>query len=366
MKIRWFAACFSAVVLIVAAAQTLLLASAPADNPPPPPTEEKKADPFAVPNGTPKELMAFVAGLQKEVHDYPTLLKFRAAALEAANKILAGKPDEKERTFALEIKIQFTTELGDLTKLIDELKKNGPKKMVRPAEMRSWQMKLAAAGKESPEKLKKTINDAMQFLAASPLQPQDISLGVGIGQAAEQTNDQAFAAQTYQKLSAMFKKAKDEHIQKFAKTMEGVARRLGLLGKKIELSGKLLSGEKLDMANYKGKVVLVDFWATWCPPCVGEVPNVLKNYERYHDKGFEVIGISLDHKREDLENFIKEKKIPWATLYDDEPNKAVEYYGILAIPTTLLVSKDGKVVSLSARGEELTKLLEKYFPAEKK
>src|SRR5690348_6203311 len=74
---------------------------------------------------------------------------------------------------------------------------------------------------------------------------------------------------------------------------------------------KDVDGKPLSIAGYKGKVVLLDFWATWCGPCVMELPNVLKTYEKHHDQGFEIIGVSLDQEEERLRNFLKQKNVTW-------------------------------------------------------
>ncbi|HHY86374.1 MAG TPA: TlpA family protein disulfide reductase [Verrucomicrobia bacterium] len=119
-----------------------------------------------------------------------------------------------------------------------------------------------------------------------------------------------------------------------------------------------LKGKPLSISNYKGKVVLVDFWATWCGPCVEELPNVLKTYEKYHDQGFEIIGISLDTDRKQLDAFLeKHKGMTWPQYFDGKgwQNKLAEKYGIEAIPTTFLLDGEGKIIEKDLRGPELEK-----------
>ena len=103
----------------------------------------------------------------------------------------------------------------------------------------------------------------------------------------------------------------------------------------------------------KGKVVVVDFWATWCGPCVGELPNVLKTYEKYHDKGLEIVGISLDKDKDKLTDFLKEKKVSWRQYFDGQGwgNKLAVKYGVNSIPATYILDKDGKIFAKDLRGE---------------
>jgi peroxiredoxin len=116
-----------------------------------------------------------------------------------------------------------------------------------------------------------------------------------------------------------------------------------------------LFGKPLSIANYKGKVVLLDFWATWCGPCVGELPNVLKTYEKHHDQGFEIIGISLDSDEARLKSFIEQRKMPWQQYFDGKGwgNKLALKYGIVSIPQTYLLDGTGTIIGRDLRGEEL-------------
>ena len=121
----------------------------------------------------------------------------------------------------------------------------------------------------------------------------------------------------------------------------------------------------LNWNKYRGKVVLVEFWATWCRPCLAELPNVEKNLAEYHDRGFDVIGVSLDENRQALETYLAEHPHPWPTLHDGDRlhNPVAIHYGLPGPSACILVDREGKVVSIDARGEKLGELLAKLFPA---
>ena len=123
------------------------------------------------------------------------------------------------------------------------------------------------------------------------------------------------------------------------------------LGKPLEIKFTSTDGIKVDLSKMKGKVVLIDFWATWCGPCVVELPNVKKAYAKLHPKGFEIVGISLDSNKDKLLNFIKEKEMPWPQYFDglSWKNKISTRYGIRSIPAMWLVDKEGNLVDKNAR-----------------
>lgn len=132
--------------------------------------------------------------------------------------------------------------------------------------------------------------------------------------------------------------------------------------KPLELKFTAIDGREVDISKLRGKVVLIDFWATWCGPCVGEIPNVIKAYKSLHPKGFEIVGISLDSDRNKLESFVKEQGMEWPQYFDGKgwSNQISTGYGIHSIPAMWLLDKKGLLVSTNARGEleeKVTKLL---------
>ena len=122
-----------------------------------------------------------------------------------------------------------------------------------------------------------------------------------------------------------------------------------------DFNEKDLSGKPLSIANYKGKVVLLDFWATWCGPCRAELPNVIKTYQKYHGKGFEIIGISLDQDKTKLTSFTKDRDMTWPQYFDGQGwgNKLAQKYGVNSIPATFLLDDSGKIIGSNLRGEDL-------------
>ncbi len=158
--------------------------------------------------------------------------------------------------------------------------------------------------------------------------------------------------------------------QKVDSIMEGMTRQaeakkiqksLAVGAKFPDFEEKDIAGKPLSIANYKGKVVLLDFWATWCGPCVGELPNVLKTYETHHAKGFEIIGISLDQDEDALKSFIKKKNMTWVQYFDGKGwgSKLAGKYGITSIPATFLLDGEGKIIAKGLRGEALEEAVAK-------
>ncbi|GAB4455623.1 MAG: hypothetical protein OHK0029_12110 [Armatimonadaceae bacterium] len=122
-----------------------------------------------------------------------------------------------------------------------------------------------------------------------------------------------------------------------------------------DFKGNVVTPEK-----FKGKVLLLDFWATWCGPCIAELPNVRKVYEKYHGKGLEIVSISLDDSRKEVDAFLQKQAMPWTHVWDDQTQSPAiaQKYGVQAIPLMIVIGRNGKISAVNPRGPELEKAVQ--------
>ena len=346
-------------------------------------TEE--TDPtYAVPDGTPKEILAFVTKLQQQRPKFANreemidhAVKVQRAIITAGDKILKQEPDDELIERAAGMKLNSLVMLaanqipGAAKDALDtvSLMKKDSNKIVAAAAAEKWQTVRILNVTEMNAADRSSL--AEEVITAADKKDFDRSVMgnvMQLGRVLEESSDPKDAVAYYTKVADLAEHHGTPQLKDQADRMRGTARRVGLLGNPMQIEAKLLDGQPFDWASYRGKVVLVDFWATWCGPCIGELPNVKENYKNFHDKGFDVVGISLDRSREPLDKFIEKEELPWAQLYDETIQEGkgwnhpvAQFYGISAIPAAILVDKDGKVVSMKARGPELTKQLEKLL-----
>ena len=338
-----------------------------------------------LPKGTPEELMAFVEKL-KQVNPRPSsreemmryLGEVAKVQVQAADQILSQiKPSDDLYDDAAKLKLESLMMLGrmgdekaaaDMATFAQTLINSPSPELAKEAKRlvlvsEAQQMFATGTLDRGPELVQKTA----AILAADPNDPQSAGLAMQLAGALEQMpGGESLAQAAYKAFGPILATSTNERVRAMGDSFAGTLRRLSLPGHPMEITGTLLNGKPFDQKSLVGKVVLIDFWATWCGPCVAEIPNVLQQYEKYHDKGFEVIGISLDQDREALEKFVAEQKVPWPILFEKPEGDGWQhplstFYGISGIPTVILIGRDGNVITLNARGEKLGQQLDLLF-----
>jgi thiol-disulfide isomerase/thioredoxin len=134
----------------------------------------------------------------------------------------------------------------------------------------------------------------------------------------------------------------------------------------LELSGVTDLGGELDWASYRGKVVLIDFWASWCGPCRAQMPKIQAIYEELDRKTFDVVAVNLDRSAEAFEEYSKEHQSPWPNIIGDDGRALAEQYGITALPTMMVVDGEGKILAVGHSVQALRAAIDKGLkPTEK-
>lgn len=219
-----------------------------------------------------------------------------------------------------------------------------------------------------PDAESSLISAAQEMLQADEIPAPIILALLNMTQNLEYSGKVPIAGELYELAAGAADRVKDAQAQERSRSLaEQGLRRIQLVGQPFDIVGQTVDGEAFSWSDYEGKVVLVDFWATWCGPCIKEIPNVRENYDRFHEAGFEVVGVNLDEQRDLVTRFLKQNNLPWATVVSDDEealgfdDENARRYNVHAIPFLVLIGRDGNVDALHLRGDLLTERLERLL-----
>ncbi|QDU31594.1 Thiol:disulfide interchange protein TlpA [Anatilimnocola aggregata] len=300
---------------------------------------------------------------------------FTAAIVDACDRILADKgAKESEQLLAIENKLAIlhTAACNDdaiadeqLKEFVAALKDDTRPRVARETAFYLQERKVLDAAALTPEECAKLLPELQAYYGKEKLAAKHLRMASGTVELINKLADGDAREKHFTEFGTLFAKSSSKELARYGKKLaqKPETKESDLVGKPLELVGNLADGTPFAWEKYRGKVVIVDFWATWCGPCRKEMPNVKALREKLKDKGFEVVGVSVDKDEEALATYLEENEIPWETLAGEEAGELATKYGVRGIPTMMLVDQQGNVVAvahnIAALAPQAEKLLAK-------
>jgi len=337
------------------------------------------ADPAALYTPPPQDDAAVIKAWVEKVSQTPAPDRTPAGLREhfgklekAADIVMARDVEESGFIEAMRLKVganSILEQLGDTTapkrkqELIARLKQDPRPPVAVHGRLLEVETAASALQPDDNQAAQKLIDQTARLLQEKPITDAHIAVAYTVAETVEANADEKFATTAYNLFSKYLKASDDPRHAGVVEVFEGAARRLNLVGNPLAISGKTLDGTAFNIDSCKGKVVLVDFWATWCGPCLEELPNIKALYDKHHAAGFEVVGVNLDDNLGRVAAFVKSQELTWPQLVSNagQEHPIANYYGVYQVPTTFIVGRDGKVTAIDLFGEELEEEIERLL-----
>ncbi|MEX2174915.1 MAG: TlpA disulfide reductase family protein [Pirellulaceae bacterium] len=360
---------------IVASPQAVALALALLGADEPAAADDPVVNPYAAKPGlTAEQLAAYILKMQDKPQSIQSRPGFAEAVCEACNRLMAADPAPTEAQFliAAEEKLQRLHKqacAGDaeadklLASFVEKMAADTRPRLARQVAFFRQERK-SLDGLESPlEKVPDLLKELLAYLSMEKLTARHLRLASSTVALINRLENPDEREKHFGEFGQTFAKSSDKELARYGRKLakKPAAAETDLVGQPLELAGTTAEGAAFAWEAYRGKVVLVDFWATWCGPCLREMPHVKALYEKLHERSFEVVGISLDEDHEALAAYLEENAIEWETLAGEGTQALAEKYGVRGIPTMLVVDREGKIAGVAHNVAALAPIVEKLL-----
>jgi thiol-disulfide isomerase/thioredoxin len=335
--------------------------------------DKPEANPYRAAAGlSTLELVDYLLDMQEKPRTIRHRPGFAEAVSAAADRLLGAEASDKAQQIAAEVKVEILHEVASLGRktadaelqaFVLAMKDDQREAIQQLVRFLDHEQRMLAIDDVPLDDVTGQLDSVQKYLTAEKLAARHLRLASATVHGINRLEDNEQREKYFQSFGALFAKSTDKTLSAYGRK---IAKAPGtsdskLVGNDLELSGLTELGVEIDWKAYRGKVVLVDFWATWCGPCIREMPHVRELHEKLGKQGFVVLGVNLDRKPEALAEFLKENKLPWSNLVDEGAQQAATKYGVRAIPTMMVINQQGKIAAVGHRVGGLKATIEKLL-----